>query len=67
MFDNTGFTIEEVEKLTYKFTYYYWNWSGPVRLPSLLKFTETYFNFYNKYLNSDPMVNDNLSSKPYYI
>ena len=67
LFDNTGFTIEEVEKLTYKFTYYYWNWSGPVRLPSLLKFTETYFNFYNKYLNSDPMVNDNLSSKPYYI
>ena len=67
LFDNTNLPIETVEKLTYNFTYYYWNWSGPVRLPSILKFTETYFNFYNKYLPSDPIINENLINKPYYI
>ena len=67
LFDNTNLPIETVEKLTYNFTYYYWNWSGPVRLPSILKFTETYLNFYNKYLPSDPIINDNLINKPYYI
>ena len=67
LFDNTNLPIEIVEKLTYNFTYYYWNWSGPVRLPSILKFTETYFNFYNKYLPSYSVINNNLINKFYYI
>ena len=45
--------IENLEKLSFYLSFYYWTWAGAIRMPSLLKMSNTALNFYSKILNSD--------------
>ena len=45
--------IENLEKLSFYLSFYYWTWAGAIRMPSLLKMSNTAINFYSKILNSD--------------
>jgi aubergine-like protein len=66
LFDSTNMPLEIMENITYKMTYYYWNWNGPVREPAALKFAETCNNFVRNIKIGDN-VNDKLNNSPYYI
>ena len=46
-------TIENLEKLSFYLSFYYWTWAGAIRTPSLLKMSNTAMTFYSKILNSD--------------
>ncbi|MCQ2817281.1 MAG: hypothetical protein MJ252_08460 [archaeon] len=66
IFDTTGIPIEVLENITYKQTYYYWNWNGPIKVPAVLKFAEKETEFYSKYLgNADPQ--QTILHTPFYI
>ena len=40
--------LEILEKLTFYLYFYYWTWSGAIRVPSLLKMSTTAMDFYRK-------------------
>ena len=40
--------LEILEKLTFYLSFYYWTWSGAIRVPSLLKMSTTAMDFYRK-------------------
>ena len=46
--------IEKLEKLSFYLSYYYWTWSGAIRVPSLLKMSTTAMDFYRKVYGSEP-------------
>ncbi len=55
-----------LQEITYHMSYYYWNWSGPIRLPACLKFAETYSKFIGSSITNKEVM-DKLKNKPYYI
>ena len=65
IYDTTGMPLEIMESVTYNQTFYYWNWSGPIREPAALKFAEVCSQFYAK-VKLDK-VSENLMDSPYYI
>ena len=66
LFDSTNMPLEIMESITYKLTYYYWNWSGPIREPAALKYADTCNNFIGK-IQIGENINDKLKNSPYYI
>jgi hypothetical protein len=58
--------IEDLEKITFYQTFYYWNWPGPIREPAALKFAEVCNGFTSKYLGND-FVHEKLNNTPFYI
>ena len=46
--ENNDFSIEKLEKLSFYLSFYYWTWSGAIRIPSLLKMSTTALQFYEK-------------------
>ena len=66
LFDNTGIPIQVLEDITFKQTFYYWNWPGPIREPAALKFAEVCNSFSSRYLRNE-IVRSGLLSTPYYI
>ena len=44
-------SIENLEKLSFYLSFYYWTWSGAIRLPAMLKLSNTAMGFYLKVLN----------------
>jgi aubergine-like protein len=44
--------IETLEKLSFYLCYYFWTWSGSIRLPYLLKMSNTAMTFYKKILDN---------------
>ena len=40
--------IEKLEKLSYDLSFYYWTWSGAIRVPSLLKMSSVAMDFSRK-------------------
>jgi aubergine-like protein len=65
IYDSIGFPLEDIEDITYKQCYYYWNWSGAIREPAALKFAEVANKFSSTYLQN--YVRDRLKNSPYYI
>ena len=65
IYDTTGMPLEIMESVTYNQTFYYWNWSGPIREPAALKFAEVCSQFYAKVKLEK--VSENLMDSPYYI
>ena len=56
--------IENLEKLSFYLSFYYWNRAGAIRIPSLLKMSSTALAYYTKVLdNQGPYF----FSKPTYI
>ena len=48
--------IENLEKLSFYLSYYYWTWSGAIRVPSLLKMSSTALDFYRKIYEDDSFI-----------
>ena len=44
-------SIEELENLSFQLSFYYWTWSGAVRVPGVLKLSTTAIDFYSRCLN----------------
>lgn len=65
IYDSIGIPIEDIEDITYKQCYYYWNWSGAIREPAALKFAEVANKFSSTYMNE--YVKNRLKNSPYYI
>ena len=63
--NNDDMTINDYEDVSYKQSFYYWNWPGPIRVPAALKYAEVANTFSNKYLTHE--VKDELKDSPYYI
>ena len=45
-------TIENLEKLSFYLSFYYWTWAGAIRVPAMLKLSNTAMEFYLKILNN---------------
>ena len=56
--------IENLEKLSFYLSFYYWTWAGAIRIPSLLKMSTTAMQFYTKVFNDQPSY---LFRNPTYI
>ena len=56
--------IEDLEKLSFYLSFYYWTWAGAIRMPSLLKMSTTAMQFYSKIFNNQPSY---IFSNPTYI
>ena len=63
--NNEDITFDDFEKITFYQSFYYWNWTGPIRIPAVLKFAELANSFNTKNLKND--VLKNLKSTPYFI
>ena len=63
--NNEDLTINDFEEITYQQSFYYWNWSGPIRIPAALKYAEVANNFSGKNLKGE--VIDKLKDSPYFI
>ena len=63
--DNEELTINDFEEISYKQSFYYWNWPGPVRIPAALKYAEVANAFSSKNLTHE--VKGELKNSPYYI
>ena len=70
LFDNTSMSIEEIQEISYSLCYYYWNWAGAIRIPSVLKYSEV-CNKFNRLCidekDSDVVIKDNIKFSPYFI
>ena len=63
--NNDDLTINDFEDISYKQSFYYWNWPGPIRIPAALKYAEVANTFSSRNLTHD--VKDELKNSPYYI
>ena len=55
---------ENLEKLSFYLSFYYWTWSGAIRTPSMLKMSTTALDFYSKCFGNE---NSFYFDTPYYI
>ena len=44
-------SIEELENLSFELSFYYWTWSGAVRVPGVLRLSTTAIDYYSRCLN----------------
>ena len=63
--NNEDMTINDYEDISYKQSFYYWNWPGPIRVPAALKYAEVANTFSNKYLVHE--VKNELKDSPFFI
>jgi len=63
--NNDELSINDFEEITYRQSYYYWNWSGPIRIPAALKYAEVANTFCGK--NIKGTIRENLMDSPYFI
>ena len=59
--------IENLENLTFQLCYYYWTWSGAVRVPGVLKLSTTAIDFYGRCLNHKLNLKDQKFVTPGFI
>ena len=60
-------TIEELENLSFQLSFYYWTWSGAVRVPGVLKLSTTAIDFYSRCLNHRLDLEDKRFATPGFI
>ena len=58
---------EELENLSFQLSYYYWTWSGAVRVPSVLRLSTTAIDYYSKCLNHKLDLEGNKFTTPGFI
>ena len=63
--NNENISLDDYEKITFYQSFYNWNWTGPIRIPAVLKFAELANSFSSKNLKNE--VLKNLKSTPYFI
>ena len=62
---NENLTINDFEEITYRQSFYYWNWSGPIRIPAALKYAEVANTFSSRNIKGD--IINKLKNSPYFI
>ena len=62
---NENLTANDFEEITFRQSYYYWNWPGPIRVPAALKYAEVANQFSSKNIKGE--VIEKLKDSPYYI
>ena len=62
---NEDMTVNDFEEITYMQSFYYWNWSGPIRIPAALKYAEVANTFSGKNIKGE--VLNKLKDSPYFI
>ena len=60
-------TKEELENLSFQLSYYYWTWSGAVRVPGVLRLSTTAIDFYSRCLNHKIELEGKKFSTPGFI
>ena len=66
--DTTDLNIEELQEITYFMCFYYWNWAGAIRVPSVLKYSEVLHKFASINLGKEPKkINDRIKNSPFFI
>ena len=63
--NNENLTINDFEEITYKQSFYYWNWCGPIRIPAALKYAEVANTFCGKNIKGEVLAK--LKDSPYFI
>jgi aubergine-like protein len=63
--NNESLTINDFEEITYKQSFYYWNWCGPIRIPAALKYAEVANTFCGRNIKGE--VIERLKDSPYFI
>ena len=58
---------EKLQNLTFELSYYYWTWSGAVRVPGVLKLSTTAIDFYGRCLNHKLNLKDKKFVTPGFI
>jgi aubergine-like protein len=66
LYDSTNFSCETIQVTSYHLCYYYFNWSGAIRVPAPLKYAEVCNNFVTSNL-TDEINHEDLQTKAYYI
>ena len=46
-----NFPIEKLQNLSFQLSFYYWTWSGAVRVPGVLRLSTTAMDYYSRCLN----------------
>ena len=59
--------LEQLQMLSFYLSYYYWTWSGAIRVPSALKLATTAMDFYTKHLNGKLEKENKIFKNPEYI
>ena len=62
--EENEFKIENLEKLSFYLSFYYWTWTGSIRIPSLLKMSTTALSFYSRIFHNQTSC---LFRRPIYI
>ena len=64
---DNNISIEELENLSFYLSFYYWTWSGAVRVPGVLRLSTTAIDYYSKCLNHKLELEGNRFSTPGFI
>ena len=64
--DCNGLSKTDLEKVSFYMCFYYWNWSGAIRVPSVLKFSELCSKFSQLNLDNKE-VSSRVKNSPYFI
>ena len=74
LYDTTSIPLEVLENITYKQTYYYWNWNGSIRIPAILKYAEvcnahltTCSSGSSSVINTTTTINAIIKDRPFYL
>ena len=59
--------LEQLEKLGFYLSFYYWTWAGAIRVPNVLKFATTAMEFFSKHLNGNLQKENKQFITPEYI
>ena len=54
--EENDLNIENLEKLSFYLSYYYWTWNGAIRVPSQLKMSSTALDFFRKIYEDDSCI-----------
>ena len=65
--DQKDLSMENLKRLSFDLSYYYWTWSGAIRVPGVLKLASTAMNFYTKHLGGKLNKKDKQFECPEYI
>ena len=60
-------SIEELENLSFQLSFYYWTWSGAVRVPGVLRLSTTAIDYYSRCLNHRLELEGNKFCTPGFI
>ncbi len=54
VFDNSGWNMDKLQRLTYKMTYLYYNWPGTIRVPAPCQYAHKLAYLVGQNIRKDP-------------